>query len=117
VPAATVIQRAGAKLLTSSDGSFSSRALFPMSSTRMTEFYELCLMAGAIERADAHPTGTTENLVVAHGRVEIRVGKERHALEPGDAILFDADQPHAYVNIGQSAAQMYLVMTYAERLA
>lgn len=116
VPNATVIQREGAKRLTSSDGSFTSRALFPINSARMTEFYELCLAPGAIERAEAHPSGTTENLVVTSGRVEIRVDHERHELRDGDAILFEADVPHAYSNIGDADAQMYLVMTYAERL-
>lgn len=116
-PAATVIQRVGAKLLTSSDGGFTSRALFPVDSARTTEFYELCLAPGAAEHAEPHPAGTTENLVLASGRVEIRVGKERHQLTPGDAILFEADVPHAYLNPGEIEAKMYLVMTYAERIA
>jgi transcriptional regulator with XRE-family HTH domain len=117
VPVATVIPRVGAKLLTSSDGGFTSRALFPISGARMTEFYELRLAPGATERAEPHPTGTTENLVVARGEVEIKVGKERHLLTLGDAILFDADLPHSYLNVGADEAQMYLVMTYAERSA
>ena len=112
-----MIQRDGAKRLTSSDGGFTSRALFPSNSARMTEFYELRLAPGAIERAEPHPTGTTENLVVASGQLEIRVGKERHLLGDGDAILFEADVPHAYINTGGAEAQMYLVMIYAERLA
>jgi len=117
LPNATVIHRDGAKLLTSSDGGFTSRALFPSNSARMTEFYELCLAPGAVEHAEAHPTGTTENLVVTRGQVEIRVGKERHLLGDGDAILFEADVPHAYANAGSGDAQLYLVMIYAERLA
>ena len=35
-------------------------------------------------------------------------------LEAGDAILFEADTPHAYRNPGEVEAVMYLVMTYAE---
>jgi quercetin dioxygenase-like cupin family protein len=48
--------------------------------------------------------------------VEIQVGHDTHALESGDAILFEADQPHEYRNVGPAEAVLYLVMTYAEQV-
>lgn len=114
---ATVVRSRGAKLLTSNDGSFTSRALTPANGPRHTEFYELRLSPGGVERAEPHAPGTTENLVVAHGNVSILVEKSRHDLTAGDAILFDADVSHEYENVGTEEALMYLVMTYAERLA
>jgi transcriptional regulator with XRE-family HTH domain len=114
---ATILRAKSAKLLTSSDGSFTSRALSPSSGPRSTEFYELRLAANGVEHAEAHAPGTTENLVVAQGAVIISVGKSRHELGVGDAILFDADVSHEYRNPGPGEALMYLVMTYAERLA
>jgi mannose-6-phosphate isomerase-like protein (cupin superfamily) len=109
-----VLQAEKAKLLTSHDGKFSSRALFPFDSPRKVEFYELRLSALAIENADPHPPGTSENLVVASGTVEITVDNQRYLLATGDAILFEADVPHVYRNPGNAEAVMYLVMTYAE---
>jgi transcriptional regulator with XRE-family HTH domain len=109
-----VLRRREAKVLSSHDGAFTSRALFPFDEPRRTEFYELRLGPGATERADPHPPGTVENLVVSSGRVEIEVAGDRQALEPGDAIVFHADAPHAYVNEGRAEAVLYLVMTYAE---
>jgi len=100
--------------LRSADGTFTTRALFPIDQPRRVEFYQLTLARGGVERAEPHPPGTVENLVVAGGRVEIEVEGAAHALGPGDAILFDADRPHAYRNRGASEAVMYLVMTYAE---
>lgn len=114
---ATILRSKNAKLLTSADGSFTSRALSPTDAPRSTEFYELRLAPQGAEHAEAHAPGTTENLVVAYGAVIIRVGKSRHELGAGDAILFDADVGHSYENPGSSEALMYLVMTYAERLA
>jgi transcriptional regulator with XRE-family HTH domain len=111
-----VLRAKDAKLLTSSDRTFSSRALFPVDQPRRVEFYELRLAANGRERADAHPPGTMENLVVTEGAVEIEVGNARHALDTGDAILFAADEPHVYKNRGKSEAVMYLVMTYAENI-
>src|SRR5262249_40222806 len=64
-----LLPAARAKRLASHDGRFSSRALFPFDEPRKVEFYELRLGGLAIERADPHPPGTTENLVVCAGAV------------------------------------------------
>jgi transcriptional regulator with XRE-family HTH domain len=111
-----VLRARDAKLLTSSDRAFSSRALFPVDQPRRVEFYELRLAGNGRERADAHPPGTMENLVVTQGAVEIEVGNARHSLDTGDAILFAADEAHVYRNRGKTEAVMYLVMTYAENI-
>jgi transcriptional regulator with XRE-family HTH domain len=113
---ALVMRTDDAKLLTSKDKTFSSRALFPFDEPRRVEFYELRLAPGGLEEADAHAPGTSENLVVTAGHVEIDVAGETHHLAPGDSILFEADSPHAYRNAGKGEAVMYLVMTYAEEV-
>ena len=112
----TLVLRDRAKLLTSQDGSFTSRALFPFDQPRNTEFYELTLAASSIEEADPHPAGTTENLVVTSGALELTVGPNKHRLGPGDAIFFEADVTHSYRNPGSTVLTMYLVMSYANRV-
>lgn len=114
--AAAVLRGKGARLLTSADGSFTSRALSPINRPRNVEFYELRLAAHSAEHAEAHAPGTTENLVLSRGAVEIRVGSAKHELCAGDSIFFYADVAHSYVNPGDEEAVLYLVMTYAERL-
>lgn len=111
----TIVLRATeAKVLTSGDRSFTSRALFPFDGERRVEFYELRLAPGGKEEADPHAQGTTENLVVARGEVEIAVGQEIHRLRTGDAILFEAGVPHVYRNLSTGEAVLYLVMIYIE---
>jgi rhodanese-related sulfurtransferase/transcriptional regulator with XRE-family HTH domain len=109
----TVIRRSKAKQLVSSEGRFGSRALFPPGQKGSVEFYELWLAAHSREDAEAHAPGTRENLVVTAGRLELQIGSERHKLNAGDAIVFSADVPHAYVNLGSDECWMCLVMTYA----
>jgi len=111
-----VLRKTSAKRLTSHDGGFSSRALFPANVPRRSEFYELCLKPGGIENAAAHPPGTTENLVVTQGRLAIHLGRDCTQLDTGDAILFNADVPHVYENIEDAETVVYLVMSYAEEL-
>lgn len=108
-----VLRLAQARRLTSADGGFVSRALFPGEGPRRVEFYELRLTARREELAEAHPPGTVENLFVAAGVVEIDAQGLTVRLEPGDATLFEADAPHCYRNVGDGEAVMYLVMTYA----
>lgn len=112
-PGTTVLPAARARILRSRDGTFSSRALFPMDRPRNVEFYELRLAPLAVENADAHPAGTTENLIVTAGTLEMTIGADRRILASGDAILFEADVAHTYRNPGTTEVVMYLVMTYS----
>ena len=107
---AQVLRASEAKSLTSKDRTF------PFDGPRRVEFYELRLAPGGVEAADPHPPGTSENLVVTSGSVEIDSGPDVHKLETGDSILFEADTAHAYRNVGRTEAVMYLVMTYAEEV-
>jgi transcriptional regulator with XRE-family HTH domain len=112
-----VFRRSNAKLLSSNQGLFTSRALFPFDDERHVEFYELRLSPLHREDAEAHAPGTRENLVVARGSVEIVSGFGRPVtLNEGDAILFNADVPHSYRNLGAEEAVLFLVMTYVEAI-
>ncbi len=111
---AMVVLKAGeSKVLTSQTGEFASRALFPFDGERRVEFYELTMKPRAFEAAEAHAPGTTENLTVASGEVEIDAGIDKAVLKPGDSIFFRADVAHSYRNLSSADSVMYLVMTYA----
>lgn len=110
-----VLKLEKSKILESSDGRFSSRALFPFDEKRKVEFYELKIAPFHSEVAEAHAPGTIENLVVSQGTVEILLdGETPQILSEGDSILFKADVGHAYKNVGKTQAKVYLVMTYAQ---
>lgn len=111
-PRTALLPAERAKVLTSADGNFISRALFPFDEARKVEFYELRLRPQGREVAEAHPAGTTENLVVSAGSLSLVVESERFSLEAGDAVFFEADVPHEYFNPGDRDVVMYLVMTY-----
>jgi transcriptional regulator with XRE-family HTH domain len=111
-----LMRAAQAKRLSSHDGTFMSRALFPFDEPRRVEFYELKLAPGSHEDADPHPPGTVENLIVTQGALEIDRAGEKSTLGAGDAILFEADVAHVYRNPGKVETVMYLVMTYAETM-
>jgi rhodanese-related sulfurtransferase/transcriptional regulator with XRE-family HTH domain len=110
-----VSRRATAKKLTSGDGRFVSRALYPLGDPSAAEFYELWLAPHSREDAEAHEPGARENLIVTAGTLELVIGRETVTLSAGDAVNFSADQPHSYVNHRGEDCWMYLVMNYAGR--
>jgi transcriptional regulator with XRE-family HTH domain len=110
-----VFRASRAKLLKSADGSFSTRALFPLDRPHTAEFYELRLAPRGVELADAHAPGTTENIVVTAGALDIRLGSTTIDLRVGDATHFQADAPHEYRNPTGHETVAYLVMTYTHR--
>jgi len=72
-----LLRESAAKRLTSRDGTFISRALFPFDKPRRVEFYELRLKPHTLEEAEPHPPGTAENIVVNSGAVTIMVELQR----------------------------------------
>jgi transcriptional regulator with XRE-family HTH domain len=109
-----VLREREAKILTSADGSFRSRALFPFGTPRRSEMYELELAPSSSEHAEAHAQGTLENIVVIRGAVRITLPEGSHDLSKGDAIQFAADVPHTYANPHGEPATMILSMTYRD---
>jgi transcriptional regulator with XRE-family HTH domain len=109
-----LVMRANQRQIVSSrDGNFQTRPLFPYDCRRAVEFYEIILAPNYSQLVEAHAPGTKENLVVAKGLVEISVGREApETLKEGDAIDFLADVPHSYRNLGSTPATVYLVMSY-----
>jgi transcriptional regulator with XRE-family HTH domain len=107
-----IIRAADRAQLPSKDGDFVSRPLFTFDTRRKAEAYELRLAAGGVRNAEAHAPGTNESLTVFRGSLDLTLGDSDYHLEAGDAILFDADEPHTYRNRGRSEAVMFLVMTY-----
>ncbi|WP_228259361.1 helix-turn-helix domain-containing protein [Siculibacillus lacustris] len=112
-----VMRADAAKVLSSSQGRFTSRALFSHDDERRVEFYEIRVGALHAEEADAHAPGTVEHLVVVAGALDVAVGKEPiRRLKAGDAIVFDADVDHVYRNPTAGETVLYLVMTYVETI-
>ena len=99
--------------VTSHDGNFVTRLLFPYDSSRSVEFYEIEIAPGHRHRVEAHAPRTKENLVVVNGSLEVTVGREApQTLSAGDAIDFLADVPHSYRNLHSEPVVAYLVISY-----
>ncbi|WP_241023448.1 XRE family transcriptional regulator [Paraburkholderia sp. Ac-20340] len=98
----------------SADGRYSARALYPEDSPATAEFHELRIAPLHTEAGSRRAPGTTVNLVVSEGTLEVSVHDRRQLLATGDAIVFDADQPHSLRNPGDTEARVFRVTLNAE---
>ena len=58
----------------------------------------------------AHRRGTDEYIYVLSGVLEARLGDQRHRLEAGDAVFFQATSAHEFRNLGSVECQYFLVI-------
>ncbi len=107
-----IVPRERATVLTSSEGGFVCRALFPWGDPQSAEIYEVTIAPHHSEDIAAHAPGAKKTLVVVVGDIEVTVAEDSPArLSDGDAILFNADTAHRLHNPGDQEAKAFLVVT------
>ncbi|HEY6475729.1 MAG TPA: cupin domain-containing protein, partial [Polyangia bacterium] len=107
-----VLRRGEAQPLRSVDGKFESRPLMPASGIPQVEMYELRLAARSQHVSEPHGPGTREIVVVLSGSMRMTVGSHSDELGPGDSVVFDANKPHVYENVGNAEARCHNVIVY-----
>jgi mannose-6-phosphate isomerase-like protein (cupin superfamily) len=58
-----------------------------------------------------HEPGSRETALVESGRLVLLCDGERHELEAGDCVTFDADLPHHFENPGSEEAVLLAVVS------
>ena len=97
-------------LRVSSDGKCAWRSLMQNKPGLKTEFYEVTLLGGAIEKGSPHPPGSRATVAVNEGSLVVALDGLRHLLVEGDVFEFQANADHAYINPNQDQALLYLVL-------
>lgn len=59
--------------------------------------------------APIHEPGSRETVVVREGRLDLLIDGNRHKLNDGDSVTFDADLPHHFENPGKKTAIFFAV--------
>ena len=97
-------------LRVSSDGKCTWRSLMQNKPGLKTEFYEVTLLGGAIEKVSSHPPGSKATLAVNEGSLVVALDGLRHLLVEGDVLEFQANIVHTYINPNHDQALLYLVL-------
>lgn len=86
--------------------------IFACDHTRNFEVYHMEFQPQAVYASSSHDQGVVEYLMVYQGCFTITVTDKTFHLEKDDALLFDADTPHSYVNKGAIVAKAYSLIYY-----
>lgn len=89
------------------------RTLSPLNLEKEIELYQVTLHPGASLRSQPHYEGTREFVTVHTGSIHIESGDGSEKLGSGDSATYAADVPHVLSNPGQTAAVVFLVVSYA----
>lgn len=97
-----------------SNGAFFSRALFPVNDRRGIEFYEITIKSLASEKFKSLPAGTSKQILVKDGEIDVIIENKRYSLKSKDTILFAADQDHEIHNSNRQDSVFYLLLNLGE---
>lgn len=76
----------------------------------VTEFWLWSLFPGEKHSGLAHPSGTREFLYVQEGTLTLRINSASHEASPGQTLVFTADVPHQYANLGDKELKLQMVI-------
>ena len=81
---------------------------FPVQDRRLNAYYaEFHPLAE--DKVRRHHHAGVELIYILKGSLEVRIGKEEHTLEEGDAMYFDASVPHGYRRMGKQSCAAIVV--------
>jgi transcriptional regulator with XRE-family HTH domain len=94
---------------------FSMSVLFPFEAELGFEVYELGLDPNYEHHSQAHSEGVIEHIICISGKLSVFFDNKWTSLIPGQAIRFNAAQPHGYKNTSQDKALFHDIIYYPKR--
>ncbi|MBB6670542.1 helix-turn-helix domain-containing protein [Cohnella nanjingensis] len=111
-PAVTLVRAADTEAISAADGRYLSYPLFPYGDNSRFEIYRVVMLPGCVYEAEPHHEGVEEFVTVTRGTLRMKIGEAWYAAAVGEAIRFEADQPHAYLNESDEATELQSVILY-----
>jgi transcriptional regulator with XRE-family HTH domain len=108
-----VVTRAGERRSRERRGHRTEELTPPLPGQRADVSFHSLEPGAATGRADdppLHEPGARETAVVLSGSLALMIDDERHDLERGDSVTFDADLPHHFINDGDAPAEFLAVV-------
>ncbi|MBW3698335.1 XRE family transcriptional regulator [Vibrio sp. T187] len=91
---------------------FSVSVMFPFEPAVGFEVYELGLAENYQHLSEPHNTGVTEHILCISGSMAVFFDDDWHELTAGQAVRFNAAQPHGYKNTGKEKAVFHDIIHY-----
>src|SRR5699024_2235972 len=105
-----VIKKADIHTVTEEDGAYSVHNIVPFSPEKLFELYIVEIDGGASHFTKGHPKGVEEHIYVDKGTLQVDVNGKLTELCEGEGLMFDATQPHTYINTTDELVKITLTM-------
>jgi XRE family transcriptional regulator, regulator of sulfur utilization len=86
--------------------------LFPFDTQLHFEVYIIELLPGCEHLSPPHKHGVIEHIIVTEGKIEVLVNGVWKALNKGEGLRFEANQPHGYRNATSTLASFHDMIHY-----
>ena len=77
--------------------------IFPNKDGVNMEVFKIRLLGPRVQKSQSHGAKSFEHIIVLEGAMKVYCDKKWHHLDSGDALRFNADQPHRYVALSNAA--------------
>jgi transcriptional regulator with XRE-family HTH domain len=98
--------------LHSADEKIRVMPLFPFDEQFNLEIFVIELLPACEHLSPAHQQGVIEHVIVAEGSMEVLVNGTWQALNKGEGLRFNANQPHGYRNLSPEIAIFHDIIHY-----
>ncbi|MFC4273646.1 helix-turn-helix domain-containing protein [Achromobacter aloeverae] len=114
--AVAVVRRDERHVFRDSESGFERHLLSPAIAGIATEvLYHLLKPGTSTGTLPAYPAGTEKQVVVVSGTLTVSMKSGDTLLRAGDAMYFEADVDHAFVNRGKTQCEYYLIVSRSPR--
>lgn len=111
-PEVKIIRFAELEPFTEDEGQYQAFPVIPFDSKTHFEVYTVKVEPGVSHESEPHQEGVEEFVFVTQGSLELHIGEDVHIAEQGDAIRFNADQGHLYVNNTDATIWLQVIIRY-----
>ncbi len=108
----SVLSLSKSSMLSEDDGKYRTGSLLPFDVDTKFEVLRMELEPGGIHESSAHTNDVMEYVLVATGQLEIEIQDKTYRANSGDAIMFQGDVDHKYINRGEEPVSTFIVIYY-----
>ncbi|ASS68440.1 Helix-turn-helix [Paenibacillus sp. RU4T] len=112
-PSVTLVKASVRSPILAGDGKYMSYPQFSYNDSSRFEIYRVVMLPGCVYEAEPHHEGVEEFVTVTRGTLRMVIGNQSYTAGTGDAIRFDAGQPHTYLNeSGEEETELQSIILY-----
>ncbi|SFP78755.1 helix-turn-helix domain-containing protein [Salibacterium halotolerans] len=112
-PSAAKVSFDELKTLKGEQGGFQVKPVFSKGSHTPFEAFYVDLGPECRYDSNAHQEGVEEYIFMYHGEIQVAAGSETFLLKEGDALRFEADRDHGYINETKETARFMMIIYYS----